>query len=377
MATTKKTTVNKNTVKNETKVMCPVCGTEFAIGEHEHQVKNATVIGADSGLGEVYLPVSKRGEALKAAGIDTSKYFSIQIPGGGEQWMQKADDSKTAVPVSDPNILGILNNIVGDRIAEQIIKGGTVPNRNLFRRWVMSQVFHWLSYGDQAAWLKLHGYKYQWEMLVEELRVQARLYKNGDMENFNARNRWFDKALALGMAYDHIGQMRQDANDRPQHKCKGVPYVKYDGVDYFVSDIEKKLIAPMREYALKIQIQTAKNPQQLYEAVKQFCDHAHLNVAGAFKQNADWKDSYKGMGAYATMQNLLRFHGCTFPKDNDFYKRGRSGLDCLEAAAGCYQDGEGWRLFGLMKQMIDENGIDIKAKMRQWAAAKDAKKLRR
>ena len=83
------------------------------------------------------------------------------------------------------------------------------------------------------------------------------------------------------------------------------------------------------------------------------------------------------MCAYATMQNLLRFHGCTFPKDNDFYKRGRSGLDCLEAAAGCYQDGEGWRLFGLMKQMIDENGIDIKAKMRQWAAAKDAKNLRR
>ena len=375
MATTKKTTVNKNTVKNETKVMCPVCGTEFAIGEHEHQVKNATVIGADSGLGEVYLPVSKRGEALKAAGIDTSKYFSIQIPGGGEQWMQKADDSKTAVPVSDPNILGILNNIVGDPIAEQIIKGGTVPNRNLFRRWVMSQVFHWLSYGDQAAWLKYHGYKYQWEMLMEELRVQARLYKNGDMENFNARNRWFDKALALGMAYDHIGQMRQDANDRPQHKCKGVPYIKYDCVNYFVSDIEKKLIEPMRDYAMNIQ--TAKNPQQLYEAVKQFCNHAHLNVAGAFKQNADWKDSYKGMGAYATMQNLLRFHGCTFPKDNDFYKRGRSGLDCLEAAAGCYQDGEGWRLFGLMKQMIDENGIDIKAKMRQWAAAKDAKKLRR
>ena len=52
---------------NETKVMCPVCGTEFAIGEHEHRVKNAISIGKDSGLGEVYLPVSKRGDALKAA----------------------------------------------------------------------------------------------------------------------------------------------------------------------------------------------------------------------------------------------------------------------------------------------------------------------
>jgi hypothetical protein len=163
--------------------------------------------------------------------------------------------------------------------------------------------------------------------------------------------------------------MRKDANDRPQHKCKGVPYVKYDCVNYFVSDIEKKLIEPMRGYALKIQ--TAKNPQQLYEAVKQFCDHAHMNVAGAFKQNSTWKDSYKGMGAYATMQNLLRFHGCTFPKGNTFHSRRLSGLEMLEQAATAYgHDCEGWRLFGLMKQMLEENGIDIKAKMAQWAEAK-------
>lgn len=376
MATTKKNE-NKNTVTNKkstaatsprggqegvTKVMCPVCGTEFAIGEHEHTVKNATVIGADSGLGSVYLPVSKRGEALQAAGIDTNKYFSLRLPTGGEQLMTYDENGiPVAVKADDP-------------IMQQIVKGGTVPNRSLFRRWVMSQVFHGLMWesrysGDGfTGWLKMHGYKYQWEMLVEELRVQARLYKNGDMENFNARSRWFDKALALEMADDHIEQMRKDANDRPQHKCKGVPYVKYDGVNYFVSDIEKKLIAPMQEYVLKIA--TAKNPQQLYEAVKRFSDHAHLNVAGAFKQNSAWKDAYKGMGAYATMQNLLRFHGCTFPKDNDFYNRNRSGLDCLKAAAKSYENGDGWRLFGLMKQMIEENGIDIKAKMAQWAMAK-------
>ena len=93
-------------------------------------------------------------------------------------------------------------------------------------------------------------------------------------------------------------------------------------------------------------------------------------MAGGFKQNSEWKDAYKGMGAYATMQNLLRFHGCTFPKDNDFYKRGLSGLQMLEDAAKTYADGEGWRLFGLMKQMLEENNIDIKAKMAQWAKEK-------
>ena len=359
-------TKNKN--NSETKVKCPVCGTEFdVLDPHEHQVKNATVLGVDSGIGIIELPVKKRGDALKAAGIDTSKYFAIPKLDGTEQLMTyDANGIPVAVDADDP-------------IVQSILGKGTVPNRNLFRRWVMSQVFHGLTakgYNGRVVgfteWLNRHGYKYQWEMLVEELRVQARLYKNGDMENFRARNRWFDKALALGMAYDHIEQMRKDANDRPQHKCKGVPYVKYDNVNYFVSDIEKKLIEPMRGYALKIQ--TAKNPQQLYEAVKQFCNHAHLNVAGVFKQNSEWKDSYKGMGAYATMQNLLRFHGCTFPKGNDFYERNRDALDMLELAAKTYANGEGWRLFGLMKQMLDENGIDIEKKMKLWAAAKEAKR---
>ena len=45
----------------------------------------------------------------------------------------------------------------------------------------------------------------------------------------------------------------------------------------------------------------------------------------------------------------------------------------LENAANAYDDGEGWRLFGLMKQMLDENGIDIDAKMKEWAQAKKRK----
>jgi hypothetical protein len=373
---TKKTNESKNTVKNksmrtipvtdggETRVMCPVCGTEFAIGEHEHAVKGGVTIGKDSGLGDIYLPVSKRGDALKAAGIDPSKYFAIQIPGGGEQMMMKTGDGK-AVPVSDD-----------DPILAAIRKGGTVPNRSLFRRWVMSQVFHGLmSRGGFTQWLKYHGYDYQWEMLVEELRVQAKLYGK-DMENFEARNRWFNRELAVTMAQDYIEQMEADAKSRPTHKCKGVPYIKFFRQNVFVSDIEKRLVQPMR--LLGAAIYNAKTPQQLYEAVRAF-NKARMQGgnSGNYKQTAEWKDAYKGMGAYATMQNLLRFHGCTFPKDNDFYERRLSGLQMLENAAKTYADGEGWRLFGLMKQMLEENGIDIEAKMKEWSLEKKAKGLKR
>lgn len=355
--TTKKSTnvsVNMNN-NNETKVVCPVCGTEFAIGEHEHTVKNAVIVGQDSGLGTVYLPVSKRGQALQAAGIDTSKYFSINLPTGGEQLMKMTDDGvPVAVTADDP-------------IMQAIVAKGTVPNRNLFRRWVMSQVFHGLCCRDGfTQWLTWHGYKYQWKMLIEELRVQAKLYGR-DTENFEARNRWFNKRLCMAMAFDYVAQLRKDVNGRPKHHCKGVPYVTINHTYYFVADIEKKVINPIAAYISTIV--SAKNPQQLYDAVNRFWNAAPVKESG-YKQTAEWKDAYKGMGAYATMQNLLRFHGCRFPKDNDFYERGKSGLKMLEAAATSYADGEGWRLFGLMKQMIEENGIDIKAKMKEWADAK-------
>ena len=74
-------------------------------------------------------------------------------------------------------------------------------------------------------------------------------------------------------------------------------------------------------------------------------------------------------------QNLLRFHGCRFPKDNEFYAPRKSGLQMLEDAAVAYAD-EGWRLLGLMKQMLDENHIDIEAKVKEWREAKRRKNLR-
>ena len=358
------TTMTKKSskVNNETKVMCPVCGSEFAIGEHEHHVKDATVIGQDSGLGDVFLQVSKRGDALKAAGIDTGKYFSINLPTGGSQ-MMKMDDEGKAVPVT-----------ADDPIVQAIINGGTVPNKNLFRRWIMSQTFHGLmANGGYAKWLKWHGYIYTWEMLVKELHDQTKL-AGRDAENFNARNRWYNLDLCVAMANDYIKQVKADAKSRKTHKCKGVPYIKFDRKNIFVADIEKKIVWPL--VLLRADIARAKNPQQLYEAVKNFWQSAYSGSQN-YKQATEWKDAYRGSGAYFTMQNLLRFHGCSFPKDNQFYLRNMSGLQMLENAANAYANGEGWRLFGLMKQMINENGIDIEAKMKQWAAAKEAKRLRR
>ena len=366
MATTKKNNVNKNnSANNETKVVCPVCGSEFAIGEHEHTVKNAVAIGKDSGLGTIYLPVSKRAEALNAAGVGTKKYFSMNALDGSECLMTY-DDNGRPVPVDE-----------SDPIIKQIIGGGTVPNKNLFRRWVMSQVFSGLSERDYrgrlvgfSKWLECHYYEYQWKMLINELHAQAKMYGR-DMENFEARNRWFNKDVAVAMAEDFIKQLREVALKQKTRRCKGQPYIRVRGFDkgVFVEDIDKKLIHPLQ--AIVSNMRSCKTAEGLEQAVRNFWNSAYgKEWIWQYKQAASWKDAYKGAGAYFTMQNLIRFHNCTFPKDNDFYKRGRSGLDCLEDAAKSYADGEGWRLFGLMKQTIMSNHIDIEAKRKEWREAK-------
>lgn len=361
-------TASKNTAKAakqqvtnpDTRVVCPVCGSEFdVLAEHEHTVQNATVLGVNSGLGTIELPVSKRGDALKAAGIDPSKYFSIKIPGGGEQWMKKTDDGGAVVVAAD------------DPVISQIISQGTVPNRKLFRRWVMSQVFHGLQAdGGITEWIHRHYYNYQWQMLIEELRVQAKLYGK-DPENYHDRHRWFNRELVVAMAEDYLKQLCDDAMHRKTHKCKGIPYVSIDHKDYFVTDIDKKLLHPLRQKMW--QIRNADTAEALYKATRAFWQSTPCG-SNAYKQCPQWVDAYKGMGAYATMQNLIRFHGCQFPKDNLFYQVGKTRLQMLENAAQAYENGQGWRLFGVLKQMIEENGIDILAKQKEWARAKSSRR---
>lgn len=78
--------------KQETKVLCPGCGTEFAIADKEFAA-TGTVIGKNSDLGTVYPVVAghnspaglpkgarERIEALRGAGVDVSCLFAMQEP---------------------------------------------------------------------------------------------------------------------------------------------------------------------------------------------------------------------------------------------------------------------------------------------------------
>lgn len=359
----------KRNVKNETKVVCPKCGAEFAIPEREH-ITIGIAIGKDSNLGtispevvEKQKPVSKalsqmkadaKIEALRKAGVNVDNLFSMKGANGGENVARLENGNLSVVSDDDP-------------IYKSIIENGTVPNPRLFRRWVMAQVFHMMAYrgynGDGfTAALCAKGYRYQWKMVTEELRVQARLYAN-DPENFKARNHWFDATCAAEMCADYIQKLHSHIKGLKVRRCKGVPYVRLRKSDVFVSDLQKKVYLPLIK--LTESIATTDSPMKLHSDVCRFFSVANdIWMDGNTPMSSAFKDSYKGAGAYFTMKNLILFHNARFKNGCCVYSKEKS-LQILEAKNTEYGS-EGWRLFGVMKKLISDNNINIENKMAEW-----------
>ena len=361
----------RNQCENETKLTCPKCGTEFAIPNKTH-VTIGIAIGKDAGLGTIHpevvgqdKPVSKlsklpskadeRIAALKGAGVDVSAFFSMKGADGGE-YVGKLEDGKMSILADN------------DPIYDAILEGGDVYNWKLARRWVMSQMFHMLAlegskkYGEYknsiAAQIRRKGYDYMWKQMEEELHAQMKMHKNGDMENFNDRNHWFDKGVVYAMIADYQYQLHLYVKHECKvKKCKGVPYKRICGENVFVEDIQKKVFEPiieMKEMAMK-----AASPALLYKAVRDFNKIRKMR-SWKPKQCAAWLDAYKGAGAFFTMQNLIRYHKCRFEGMDK-----ASSYSCLKGLANEYR-GEGWRMIGVLRQFLKDNNIDIEQKMAEW-----------
>lgn len=229
--------------KKETQVLCPKCGTEFAIAKNEFTTV-ATVIGQDSGLRVIFPAVVEkkaaavklpktgeaRIEALRKAGVDVSNLFAMRGADGKEHVASDRNGMLTILKDNDP-------------IFDFIITQGTVPNSRLFRRWVMAQMFHMMTYMPYRSHepvgvtQMIHdlGYEYQWKMLMDELNAQMKM-SGRDQENFADRNRWFNVDVVVKMATDYLLELKKRVDALKTRKCKGIPYKRIGSRDIFVKE---------------------------------------------------------------------------------------------------------------------------------------------
>lgn len=295
------------------------------------------------------LTKNERMKKLNAMGVNTGKYFTIPLENGG-----------SVTVIIDENG----NPVKVDPIAEAIIEDGYVRNTKLHRRFVMAQMFQGLNFrswdGKKLGyneWVKRLGLKYTFDMMLEEIRVLGKLEER-DNDTFVERAHFFTKDVIVKTMEDYLVELVQYIEKLPSRNCKGIPYKRIKGNNVFVVDIDKKVYAPFRKWIYTMKYYDHYN--DFYRIVKKFMDDM-ITLPYNSRQSKAWFDAYKGEGAFYTLKNLVMFHGCGIKIDGRMVY-GAAAVSVLNKRLNEYQ-GEGWRMFALMKKVIADNGFDFNKRM--------------
>lgn len=299
------------------------------------------------------LTKEQRMAKLNNAGINTGKFFTVEIEGKKVNLTFDASGN----PV-----------VVQDTVETQIIEDGYVRNTKLHRRFVMAQMFHALNYRSYDGrregyneWLKARGFKYSFDMMLEEVRVLGKLEER-DRDTFLERSHFFTKMVVIGVMEDYVLKLKEYVDGLPVKKCKGIPYKRIKGVDVFVEDLKKKVYA---QFEREIYIASrALTYNEIYRSLKKFMRNM-IQLPADTPKSKLWIDAYKGEGSFYTLKNLCMFHDC-FVEDaqtGEIYF-GVNAINYLEYVLGVYH-GEGWRMFALLKHTIEVNKFDFQARMQE------------
>ena len=295
---------------------------------------------------------NERMEKLNAMGISTGKYFTVALENGTQVHLIIDENGNPKK--------------VDDVICNQIIEDGYVRNTKLYRRFVMAQMFEALNYVSwdrkrtgYNEWLKNFGIKYQFEMMLEEIRVLGKLQER-DAETFLERSNFFTREVVVKTMEDYIEKLKAHINSNKTYMCKGIPYKKVKGKDIFVEDLDKKIYAPMRSDIYKVKF--AHNYNEIYRALRNFMNKM-VTIPYTTTKCKEWIDAYKGEGAYYTLKNMVMFHNCGIMVG---YKMvyGIEAVKVLDEKLYKYK-GEGWRMFALMKKVIADNNFDFNKRMNE------------
>jgi len=299
---------------------------------------------------------NNRKNTLAANNIDTTKFFSMTLPDGLKP------GSKITLTISEDG-----TPVFVDDVEKKIMENGYVPNKRLFRRWVMAQMFRMLNYkgrdgkeGYDAYLNHFHDYKYQFEVMIDELHALARMEREGG-QDFEIRKSFFTKQVVVATCNHYCKQLETFLRSKPFVWRANVFCFKYHNRYIPVRDINVLFIAPMR--ALVKRVELARNYAEMERELKLFFSNM-IKLPYDTPKCSEWKSAFKGTGAYYTLQNLIRFHGVRI------YISGCYRLSMDESEMYLERKrketlGAGYKLFAFMKEVIDDNGFDFNKRMRE------------
>ena len=299
-----------------------------------------------------------RMETLKANGINTNNFFnlSMNIPVGSN--VQILIDG---VPYEF--------NSSNNEIVKDIIEKGYVFNSRTDGRFVCAQTFkmlnqpsyNWNTKQYEEGWdaylRNRYNYMYQFDMMLDEVHRLAKMERSNDAE-FAKLSKFFTKEVVYETCNHYLRQLKKFVKNQPTRKCKGVPYVKLNKYgDVFVRDLDVKVYNKLYN-GLNL-IKYSKDYTNL-ETNLRFFMYNMPKLPSYTPKCSTWKDAFKGIGSFKTLNNIVKHHGVTLQnyETGELLDRDES-VDYIDSLLETYK-GEYWKFHELLKATIKLNNFDLR-----------------
>ena len=348
-------------------VYCPKCGSEVMLAD-----ENGKAIMPKSGDFFLRLKDNDPEKAKRLKDVINALYgndVEVKNVGGVEGSNAKRHQ----------NPLAKLRYEKEDDIEEAIMEEGDINSKFLWRRWIMAQVLRHYKTADGQE--NFHNYFIKNKSMYYVFKTciaEAKALSNLSGQELEERKMFFNGEVFQQIIGDYFTQYRNeiaaklkelDQANRQTVLKKGFnakledtfvigkkAYGECDVVvaQKYMDDFMYKMTTFVNDDNYKA---IAKTMSEIYLAFPPF---KHC------KKSKAWMDAFKGAGAFYTLDNLLRWHHCTIRDENtnEVYSGDRA-LKYLRDRTKALPSKEYYKLYAIMKRVVEENNFDFNKRMEE------------
>ena len=162
--------------------------------------------------------------------------------------------------------------------------------------------------------------------------------------------------VIVQMATDYIKLVRNIVTKLRIRSCKGVPYVRLDGTNIFIKDLRTKVYEPLEKLLRSIRNTPSTGRTISCNSPISIRQSKKLCLFFDMEQSRAFKDAYKGC------RRLLHSEEPSFSSnDCGFPKMSQKCHGNIFMSLHLKKILEGYKLFGILKDFLVVNGINIEA----------------
>ena len=247
---------------------------------------------------------------------------------------------------------------MNNNVIRTIKESGMIENPLLFKRWVCAQTFRMLNYKglDRSkgwdAYMRNHlNYKYQFTMLMDEVKRLVKMEKDGG-HDFEIESMFWTFNTIQQIYMENLHYVKRELKRQAREKRYSKPHVKR--LNGYYLHVERDMIdSAIESFEVIVdKMDEVNSYSELLKIMKELNNMPILNRTDL--KCPTWKSVYRGYGGFYTLYNLFGWHGITL--ENKTMEESITHIEDL--LKGDYF-AEPWRFHYMLKKVIKDNDFNL------------------